>query len=289
MLPFLSSVDGKSHPGPDLDIGHWQRLHHSAAFATAVAALDQRRVDVCLKVELGNTLVTSATTAPSAANSNAEGVDVHNHLLTAIGILYAAGADLVWQWLAPNEGRCVRVPNYPWQRQRLWAPRKDWLGASLTEGPPTVEPSETTTPPEVRRRSDLTAPFVAPRTTLEAILAESWSATLGFDRVGVHDNFLELGGDSLQATILLNQLQEHLGEAVPAHMLFHVQTIGDLADYLRRNFPGPCGAAIPTSRSTANLVRPRFQRQFPVWRANRTPNNCSPGWTIFRTTKSRPC
>ena len=59
---------------------------------------------------------------------------------------------------------------------------------------------------------------------------------LRIDRVGVHDNFLELGGDSLQATILLNRLQEQLGEAVPGHMLFHAQTIDDLADYLRQNF-----------------------------------------------------
>ena len=89
---------------------------------------------------------------------------------------------------------------------------------------------------EIRQRAELTVPYVAPRTSLEQALAESWSTVLRIDPVGVHDNFLELGGDSLQATILLNHLQEQLGEPVPAHMLFHAQTIDDLARYLRQHY-----------------------------------------------------
>ena len=44
------------------------------------------------------------------------------------------------------------------------------------------------------------APFVGPRTPLEELLATIWADVLGLDRVGVHDDFLELGGDSLRAT-----------------------------------------------------------------------------------------
>ncbi len=90
---------------------------------------------------------------------------------------------------------------------------------------------------EVRVRPDLTAPYVAPRTPLETEMAESWSAILRIEGIGVHDNFFELGGDSLQATILLNRLEENLGEGVPGHVLFQVQTINDLANYLREHCP----------------------------------------------------
>ncbi len=69
-------------------------------------------------------------------------------------------------------------------------------------------------------------------------MAQSWSAILHFDGIGIYDNFFELGGDSLQATILLNRLQEQLGEAIPSHVLFQVQSINDLADYLRQHCPG---------------------------------------------------
>ena len=119
----------------------------------------------------------------------------------------------------------------------------------------------------VRVRPDLTAPYVAPRTPLEAEMVESWSAILRIEGIGIHDNFFELGGDSLQATILLNRLEEHLGEGVPGHALFQVQTIGDLADYLREHCPRRGPAAIPrrsgrAGRRTgaARRVRPEIAR-----------------------------
>jgi acyl transferase domain-containing protein len=240
LLPFLSAVDGAAHVGPDLDIVHWRSaLEHSQGFATAIGVLAQRHVDVCL--EIGPESISghlaqeqhSIRVAPSLLRSPADGVD----LLTTVGALYAAGADILWQGLTPADARCVRVPTYPWQRQPLWAPRRNRPAAApVDQSPPGETAAEPSAVEEVRQRSDLTTPYVAPRTALETTLAESWSAVLRIDRVGIHDNFLELGGDSLQATILLNRLQEQLGEAVPGHMLFHAQTIDDLADYLRQNF-----------------------------------------------------
>ena len=39
--------------------------------------------------------------------------------------------------------------------------------------------------------------FVAPRTTAERILADIWADVLRLERVGMHDNFFALGGDSI--------------------------------------------------------------------------------------------
>ena len=74
-----------------------------------------------------------------------------------------------------------------------------------------------TTTLEHRCRPDLTAPYVAPRTKLETDLVNAWTEALYMDGIGIHDNFFELGGHSLQATILLNHLQDRLGQAVPGH------------------------------------------------------------------------
>jgi amino acid adenylation domain-containing protein/non-ribosomal peptide synthase protein (TIGR01720 family) len=46
-------------------------------------------------------------------------------------------------------------------------------------------------------RSALQANYVAPRTPLESAIAQVWSAVLGVERVGIHDHFFELGGDSI--------------------------------------------------------------------------------------------
>src|SRR5262245_56711442 len=52
-------------------------------------------------------------------------------------------------------------------------------------------------------RPPLAEPDVAPRTPIEIELAHMWAEVLGFAQVGVHDPFLELGGDSLLATRVL--------------------------------------------------------------------------------------
>ncbi len=45
-------------------------------------------------------------------------------------------------------------------------------------------------------QTETRAPFVAPQTPVELMLAEIWAAVLGLDRVGVQDNFFAVGGDS---------------------------------------------------------------------------------------------
>lgn len=49
------------------------------------------------------------------------------------------------------------------------------------------------------RRGDLATPFVAPRTAWQRKIAAIWAEVLGVDRVGIHDGFFDLGGDSLRA------------------------------------------------------------------------------------------
>jgi amino acid adenylation domain-containing protein len=51
-------------------------------------------------------------------------------------------------------------------------------------------------------------PFVAPRTAVEEVLAGIWRRVLGLDRVGVNDNFFDLGGHSLSAAKVVTRVRE---------------------------------------------------------------------------------
>ena len=62
--------------------------------------------------------------------------------------------------------------------------------------------------------------FVAPRTPIEASLAQIWTGLLGLPVVGVHDSFLDLGGQSLLAIRLVAQIQQALDVEVPLAQLF---------------------------------------------------------------------
>jgi acyl transferase domain-containing protein len=251
-LPFASAVDGKVHPGHNLDAAHWRScMVDSHDITCALAGLADRHMAVGLVMGSGlpidsnqpsyvphNAFASFTPSLSLAADDGGVG------LLTAIGTLYTAGSDLKWERLTASSGGCVRVPTYPWQRQRLWALNRNSITPSVTETPAIAEQPRTphgdanmVSPADVRNRPDLNAPYVAPRTKLEADMLHAWTEVLRIDGIGIHDNFFELGGDSLQATMLLNRLEEYLGRAIPGQVLFRLQTINDLADYIRQNYP----------------------------------------------------
>ena len=91
------------------------------------------------------------------------------------------------------------------------------------------------------------ATSVAPRTRDEAAIAAVWTEVLGRDSVGVHDNFFEMGGDSLLALRLAARLQTLLNRPVRLADLFARPTVAQFAGTL----PG----ARNTDQGTPTLFR----------------------------------
>ncbi|MBD0372769.1 MAG: AMP-binding protein, partial [Pyrinomonadaceae bacterium] len=79
--------------------------------------------------------------------------------------------------------------------------------------------------------------YVAPRTGLEAILTGMWQRMLNVDKIGIYDDFFELGGNSLKAAIFINKLEERLGERVRVVVLFKAPSVQALASYLNEHHP----------------------------------------------------
>ena len=76
--------------------------------------------------------------------------------------------------------------------------------------------------------------YAAPVTEVEQKLARLWQEVLGVERVGLHDNFFQLGGDSLSAAEMIARFPEHFGMELPLASLFEASTIAGLAAYLQR-------------------------------------------------------
>ena len=79
------------------------------------------------------------------------------------------------------------------------------------------------------RRPHVANSFVAPRTPVEEALAELWSQVLRIDPVGVTDNFLELGGDSLLATQIVSRMRQIFGIEFSLPLFFKDLTVAGLA------------------------------------------------------------
>ncbi len=81
--------------------------------------------------------------------------------------------------------------------------------------------------PQIKQRDEET-PYVAPRTKHEAVLAEIQAAVLGRERVGIHDNFFALGGDSILSIQILARARE-AGIHLSVRDMFERQTVAELA------------------------------------------------------------
>jgi aspartate racemase len=70
----------------------------------------------------------------------------------------------------------------------------------------------------------------APRNQVERTLAEIWQSILKVEQVGIHDNFFDLGGQSLAAATLLASIETTLGKRLPISTLLKGPTIEQLAE-----------------------------------------------------------
>jgi len=74
--------------------------------------------------------------------------------------------------------------------------------------------------------------YVAPSNEFEEIVQEVWSEVLQIDRIGVRDNFLQIGGDSLSGIRVISRLSEAFELDLPVNLIFQYPTITGLAEHI---------------------------------------------------------
>ncbi|HEU4328581.1 MAG TPA: AMP-binding protein, partial [Roseiflexaceae bacterium] len=96
--------------------------------------------------------------------------------------------------------------------------------------------------------------YAPPRTPVEQRLAEIWAEVLGLPRVGIHDNFFKLGGNSLLATRCIARLPEHYQIDLPLRHMFAEPTIAGFAGAITvQELSAPAPAAEPPAQDAAPL------------------------------------
>ena len=93
---------------------------------------------------------------------------------------------------------------------------------------------------------------IAPRTATERALAAIWSGVLRVDHIGIHDNFFQLGGDSLRLFTVASQIQHRLAVAVPIGVLYAHPTLAELSRVLEdpEHFPEQRDTLLPLRGGT---------------------------------------
>ena len=93
-----------------------------------------------------------------------------------------------------------------------------------------------------------------PATPLERRLAELWQEMLGVERIGRHDDFFALGGDSIQGALLVNRLQQELDAVLYVMALFDAPTVARLAAYLEGHYPASPLVAAGRDRAVGQRI-----------------------------------
>ena len=111
------------------------------------------------------------------------------------------------------------------------------------------------------------ASYRKPRTQTERDIAAVWRSVLGVERVGLDQNFFDLGGHSLLMVELSRVLRRELGRDIPIVTLFQYPTVELLAEHLSKQQAGEdlleraSGRAEKRARALGRQKRPERVRR----------------------------
>jgi acyl carrier protein len=106
------------------------------------------------------------------------------------------------------------------------------------------------------------AAYVAPASDLERQIVAVVQEVLHVERVGVHDNFFELGANSIELVQAHRKLQTIVDRELPIVDMFKYPTVSALAQYLDR--PHQDDAAIESGQSRGRSRREALRQRSPV-------------------------
>ncbi|BDH71568.1 hypothetical protein MTP06_50170 [Streptomyces sp. PLM4] len=83
--------------------------------------------------------------------------------------------------------------------------------------------------PDTQTEPTNTTEHTPPRTPTEHLLATTWATVLGTEEIGIHDNFFDLGGDSILSIQVVSHVRRELGARLSPRLLFAHPTVAELA------------------------------------------------------------
>lgn len=76
--------------------------------------------------------------------------------------------------------------------------------------------------------------YVAPSNEIENQMVKIWQEVMGLEKIGVRDNFFDLGGDSIGVVRVLSRIKTVMGTAISIRKFFEASTVAGLADLIKK-------------------------------------------------------
>ena len=161
------------------------------------------------------------------------GEDMWSRIHKCIGALWVRGYDINWSAYYEGERRRnISLPTYPFERVHCWVdpnnipqdyPERDQFSQVVPLAP-------------VRLSADELTHYIAPRSGTERVLVYLWEKHLNITPIGIHDNFYELGGSSLLAASLNENICKLFKLNMGLEVFLEHQSIEELAKAMESLF-----------------------------------------------------
>ena len=115
----------------------------------------------------------------------------------------------------------------------------------------------------------------APRTAVEEVLAGIWREVLAVERVGIHDNFLDLGGHSMLAMRCVAGIRQLFRIELPLRVLFESANLAELAQAMTayEDRPGGLEKIARVLQRVKGISREELQNELLKRRAGKAADN----------------
>jgi acyl transferase domain-containing protein len=230
-ISYISSLTGRRiEPDQIADPTYWARqMRQTVRFANGLENLRELKRAVFIEVGPGNTLSSLAKRCLDGSQvlTSLNQGGAYSSLLETLGKLWCEGVAIDWAGYYEHEQRQrVPLPTYPFERRRYWIdlPRKRAKDVVVEACPFT--PSEQLIQGNGNGHSPRSD---APHNDIERSLAAIWGALLGVEEISIHDNYFEIGGDSLIAAQIYARLKQTFPIDLSLGELLTNQTIAELA------------------------------------------------------------
>jgi phthiocerol/phenolphthiocerol synthesis type-I polyketide synthase E len=257
-IPYISNVTGKPITGAEAtDAAYWARhLTQPVQFAAGLQHLCSPSAPVLLEVGPGQ-MLTSLAEQYLAGRGVADRVTLASlpHLsdaqpdrafiLNTLGNLWLAGIEPDWNGVHRHESRSrTPLPTYPFERQRYWLTPSKRPENKYAAEPALAQQVAALPAREIvsydqsvasqngdsgNSRPHLGAEYFAPTNSTEQRIAHIWEELLGIHPIGIHDEFLRLGGNSLLGIRVAAELREAFQIDFPLEALFKSSTVAEIA------------------------------------------------------------
>jgi len=248
-IPFVSSLTGElitnnQAISPEYWAKHLRnavRFHHGLETLFNLRESDKQGW-ILLEIGPGKMLSTLARQHPEKTDNDViyetmrhsyEDVSDIKKLLTTIAKLWVNNVDIDWEVFHASRQRYkISLPTYPFERLDYWVESankirltQDRRGRNEQTLPPL--PNESM-PTQIIKKT-----VIEPRDKFDAFICQLWEKSLGVNKVCIHDNYFDLGGDSLRAVGIIDTLVTKYNTPIATHILIQKPTIAELSDYIK--------------------------------------------------------